>query len=320
MSKIQFFFVLVFLATGKIFAQPGDEFHVYTLRTFSQVQDSIVKYPKDPFYKWARIQILFNTSFNLFTKPTDKIEAYAIKYMDLYRQIDLDSVTVMKPQPCQMCPNTPVRILNPAKEMSSYLFNNQKELLNDLNTLIESGNEIKVPPLFGKHYSANKASFLYKRGQFYYLSGKSDKALKDYLEALEANPSATLKNEITISIAAYYYNTEQEIQGKEKLALEYLDKSGSALGLDEEYEKKRFELLKATNDSAFVINYLKEASARSLKIYLNAIINSYQSEKIKELYDYQKYQGLIFDYLKEIQPNITIEDLKKQMIDIIEKL
>lgn len=323
MSKIQLtVFVIVFLAINNIFAQPGDIYFEYRLRSFNEVQDSIDQNPSNPFYRWARIQILFNPTFDLYTKSTDKLEDYALKYIDLYRQCDQNSVTSMRRQPCDMCPNTPVRILNPAKEMWAFLFENQKQLLKDLDKLVESGVEIKAPWNWGNHYSANKSSFLYKRGQFYYVTGKREKALKDYLEALELNPTIEQKRKISISIAAYYYTSDQVVQDKEKLVLKYINLSGMG---GTKYEEERIDLLFSMTDSVFVINYFQELATKSLRSYLNLLNERNSSEpqtniEIQTFYTFQKYEMLILEYLKKTQLNVSIDDLKNQMIDIIEKL
>jgi tetratricopeptide (TPR) repeat protein len=312
------FFLLFFSS----FAQPGDRYYEHRLKDFQSIQDSIRQHPKDPVFKWARIEMLFHPFFDLHTPPTDKLEDYVIRYMDVYRESESDSITVMMRQPCDMCPNVAVRIFNPAKEMLLFLTTHEKELLQDLDHLIQYKYEIKAPWYFGSHYAANLASFLFKRGQFQYVSGKKDLAIVDYLNALEANPSIELKRQIHTSLAAYYYSGEQRSEDNAKQALKYIDRFDEN---DTRYPKERIELLFSMSDSAFVIDYFQDRSAHALQKYLD-LLNKRESksdsgyEEAKAFDDYKKYEKLILEYLKKNQTQVSLEDVKKQQNQMIEKV
>ncbi len=311
-----------FLVCFSSFAQPGDRYYEHRLKDFKDLQDSIRQHPNDPVFKWARIEMLFHPFFDLHSPPTDKLEDYAIRYMDVYRESESDSITVMMRQPCDMCPNVAVRIFNPAKEMLIFLTTHEKELIQDLDHLIHYKYEIKAPWYLGSHYAANLASFLFKRGQFHYVNGRKDLAIVEYLNALEANPNQELKRQIHTSLAAYYYTSEQRSEDNAKQALKYIDRFDEN---DTRYPKERIQLLFSMNDSAFVIDYFQERSAQALQKYLN-LLNKRESasdpgyEETKAFDDHKKYEKLILEYLKKIQAQVSREDVKTQQNKMIEKV
>ena len=87
-----------------------------------------------------------------------------------------------------------------------------EERIADLNKLIESKTEISE---YGR--ISNITDFTFMRGQIYYILGEYQKALTDYLFALNNISESEAKhnnyykkNNICISIAAYYYNKRED--------------------------------------------------------------------------------------------------------------
>ena len=88
---------------------------------------------------------------------------------------------------------------------------------------------------------------------------------------------------------------------------------------------QKINLLKSLNDSTSLINYLQRKSANYLRQYIyklneRKIGEPQTGDELKAYENYKKYEMMLYNHLKEIQPNITSDDLKKQMISIIDKL
>ena len=315
--------ILLFLLLApffKVFAQPGDEHNYYNYTEYKNVQDSIKKYPKDIFYRWVRLEILFKTRFQLQTKSTAQVKDY-FKYFDFYREYDgEDSIIVFIPQPCKMCPNKQVKIWNPTREMGDFLINNKSQLFKDLDALIKQDSKIKERQFyFFTYYSGNKAAYLYKRGQLNYLNGEPDKAKGDYLNALENEPDNDLKREILLSITAYYYNQDSVTEESQRQTLKYLDLYIQRAGFNPHYEIEKINLLKSLNDSTTLVNYFHNQAARCWRQYYDQLKNeAYRNDRT--IADAIKYEQLLFEYLTELNPEFTMEDFKKHKDIITGKL
>lgn len=136
-------------------------------------------------------------------------------------------------------------------------FKNTAELVNDLNKLIDSNIVIGN---FGV------SEFKMLRGRVYYFSGEIDKALEDYVSALNGNTSSFtsfLNDQICISIAAYYYNLEERLTKENaRQAFKYvcmIDPTGCGSNQTPDcYEREKKELLKFLNEKQQLIAYYKE--------------------------------------------------------------
>ena len=190
-------FLLSFTSVDTL-AQPGDDDHKIRLKYFHAIQDSIQKYPDNLFYKWVRLDLLFSPLFEIQTKPTEKMEDFLSKsaHFSLYIQ---DSI-VHSSRPHYMSSTLIItKTYNPAKTLGDFLLKNQDVLIADLTKLIE--NNLKFENRFmnsiGQYNpTANKSNFLYKRGQFYYLTGETEKGLNDFTSALNFFPKDDLTKRI----------------------------------------------------------------------------------------------------------------------------
>jgi len=115
-------------------------------------------------------------------------------------------------------------------------FKNFNELLDDLNKLIDNS-------VVNKNYNIAKLKLL--RGRVYYFLGETDKALEDYLAALNTPfKSSRVNDKILISIAAYYYNLEENLtQENAKQALIHINRAANRT-TPFAYERERKELLR----------------------------------------------------------------------------
>jgi tetratricopeptide (TPR) repeat protein len=135
-------------------------------------------------------------------------------------------------------------------------FKNSTELFNDLNKLIN--NNIVVD-------NHNTAEFKMLRGRLHYFSRETDKALDDYLFALNYNTSfrnSELNDDIYISIAAYYYNLEDSLtEENARQALKYVEmtnpNSCHSNQTPDCYEREKKELLKFLKEDKKLIEYHK---------------------------------------------------------------
>lgn len=312
--------VLVFTPFFNSFAQPGDEHNYFRFTEFKNVQDSIKKYPKDQFYRWVRLEILFKTRFQLQTKSTLHVKDY-FKYFDLYREYEgPDSIIVYVPQPCHMCPSRQEKIWNPTREMGDFLIENTSQLIKELDVLIKQGTTIKQRHFYlYNYYCGYKAAYLYKRGQLNYLIGKPEKAKEDYLSALENEPDNDLKKEILISIAAYYFTQDSVTEESQRQALKYLDFYTAIAGFNPHYETEKINLLKSLKDSITLVTYFQDQAARCWRHYYeNLKYEAYKGDR--SMADAMKYEQLLFEYLIELNPEFTMEEFKKHKDIITGKL
>lgn len=153
-------------------------------------------------------------------------------------------------------------------------FKNVTELFDDLNKLIDNNFVI------GKH---NIAEFKMLRGRLYYFSGEVDKALDDYLSALSYKASfytTDLKDNIYISIAAYYYNLEDSLtEENARQALKYVNLADSkgchSNQMIDCYEREKKELLKFLKEEQRLISYYKELIFSEYNSYVGTKINHF---------------------------------------------
>ncbi|MDP2386678.1 MAG: hypothetical protein Q8M29_09930 [Bacteroidota bacterium] len=319
-------------------AQPGDDDHKIRLKYFHAIQDSIQKYPDNLFYKWVRLDLLFNPLFEIQTKPTKKIENFLSKsaHFSLYIQ---DSI-VHSSRPHYMSSALIItKTYNPAKTLGDFLLKNQDVLIADLTKLIE--NNLKFENRFmnsiGQYNpTANKSNFLYKRGQFYYLTGETEKGLTDFTSALNFFPKDDLTKRIYTSLAAYYYNIEKPVQKENyELALKFISLVEPAIednsynkGAEPQlyrYEREKLELMKRYNDSTSYVSYLQNRSVGFLNYYysLMEIVNGEDRQDFamdEAFARSREYELMIYDYLIELNPSTGAEEFKKHKKLIIEKI
>lgn len=330
--------ILLSFTSVDTLAQPGDDNHKIRLKYFHEIQDSIQKNPDNLFYKWVRLDLLFRPLFEIQTKPTEKLEDFLNKsaQFSLYIQ---DSI-VHSSRPHYMSSTLIItKTYNPAKTLGDFLLKNQDVLIADLTKLIE--NNLKFENRFmnsiGQYNpTANKSDFLYKRGQFYYLTGETEKGLNDFTSALFFFPKDDLTKRIYTSLAGYYYNIEKPVQKENyELAIKFIRLIEPAVednsynkGAEPQfyrYEREKLELMKRYNDSTSYVSYLQNRSAGFLNYYysLMEIVNGEdrQDFAIDEAFARSReYELMIYDYLIELNPSTGAEEFKKHKKLIIEKI
>src|SRR5690554_1460352 len=163
-----------------------------------------------------------------------------------------------------------------------------EERIADLNKLIESKAEINK---YGT--ISNIADFTFMRGQIYYLLGEYQKALTDYLFALdnisenEAKRNNSYKKQnICISIAAYYYNKRED-------NVDYYKTSTS-----EENLRQALKYIDMISPVEFTENFNDENSYN----YYETIQDPYEREKIN-LLSYLKEDVRLENYYKKLMRN-----------------
>lgn len=171
-----------------------------------------------------------------------------------------------------------------------------EERIADLNKLIESKAEINE---YGT--ISNIADFTFMRGQIYYLLGEYQKALTDYLFALDnINENEAKRNnyykkqKICISIAAYYYNKREDNE-------DYYKTSTS-----EENLRQALKYIDMISPLEFTENFNDENSYN----YYESIQDSYEQEKIN-LLTYLKEDVRLENYYKKLMRN-QYEIFKRQ--------
>jgi len=325
------FLFFLYIAPDQTFAQPGDDDMKLHSRYFHQRQDSVLKNPNNVIYKWMRLDLLFNPYFHLQTKPTKELSDY-LHHSDQYGLYVEDSITKSS-RPHYMSSELIVtKTYNPARELGDFLLENQDKLIEELSNLIDTDAKFK----YEYYDSVNKPFFLYKRGQFQYLNGNPEKGLKDFISALDFNPTEDLKKRIYTSIAAYYYNNEK-LERKENytLALKYLRLAEPAIedstcSKGQEpflylYEREKLGLMKKHEDSTAYVNYLQNRSASYLNWHYSIIAKRERNTTPTDQGDKafktgREYELMIYEYLKEISPEISEDELKKHKKIIINKL
>ncbi len=202
----------------------------------------------------------YGCSERRFAELTEKLKTAPNNYELIWERIDLSSFN-----------NTYFDIYKKSGNLKGELsyFKNSTELFNDLNKLINNN------VIIDNH---NIAEFKMLRGRLYYFSGETDKALDDYLSALNLNDS--LKNyelfdDIYISIATYYYNIEDSLtEENARQALKYITmtnpNSCHSNQTPDCYEKEKKELLRFLKDEKKLIEYHKELISSEQNSYLRA--------------------------------------------------
>jgi tetratricopeptide (TPR) repeat protein len=325
------------MIANEAFAQPGDENGEHRLRQFQIVQDALATYPNDCLYRWASLELLFSPRFDLFTSPEESLADYFYKYHSYYP----DSVDIYVHQPCDMCPSKRLTIPNPNKTVDS-IFLLETDFLAEIDQLIDQDCDLEKRMMLNVgmyDHEANKASFLYKKGQYYYLTGEPEKALNNYVAALENAPSTDIKEEICLSIAAYYYNLNTpDTLARHRLALKYIDlvtpqqydtiprvieKYGSHNG--DRFELEKIRLLKSINDSSRLVNYLQNLSASHFAFYLK-LLNDTPQDKWTTFYIVETlriahdYEQRIYQYLKETNTRQDENSFRLQLKQIMDRL
>lgn len=309
-----------------VFAQPGDVENFFRYKEYKIVQDSIIEYPKNLFYKWVQLDIVFKPRFNLYTKSTAQVKEY-FKHYNLYREYDgPDSIIVSGAYKSEMG-SWRKKVKNHTREMGDYLVNNKSELIKVLDVLIKKNRTYKDRQIEGLsiyYYSGDKPTYLYRRGQLYYLNGEPDKAKEDYLSALENEPTNDLKKEILLSMAAYYYTQDSLTEETQRQALNYLEAYNQISSRDDyfsrlTYETEKINLLKSLKDSTTLVNYFHDQAARCWKKYYDQLkIGAYKGDG--SISDAIRYEQLLFEYLKELNPEFSMEDFKNHKDIIVQKL
>jgi len=320
----------LFLAATPVIAQPGDPDLEHHVRYFNEIQDSIVKYPNEPFYKWVRADLLFSPYFDIDTKSSEELEKF-LSYSSEYQLYVQDSIAIGQRVSPMSAKVFYYKKANPAHVLGDFIVKNQKRLIADLTELIERDATFKdrFMNTIGQYTAtANKSSFLYKRGQLYYVSGHPEKAIQDYMAALDAIPFDELKSRIYLSIAAYYCNTEDTKQKENyALALKYLKIiepaiEDSSFSKGEEpgyygYEREKLALMRKYDDSTAYVNYLQNRAASYLNYYYSILaeraVNNKPSDQEQQAFDRaHEYELMIYEYLKELNTGISEDELKKQ--------
>jgi hypothetical protein len=158
-------------------------------------------------------------------------------------------------------------------------------ILADINKLIDNKVEISE-----RGETINTANFMFLRGKMFYLLGEKESALSDYLFALErfnqdisSNKSLSIKRDICRSIAAYYYNLDENFNELNlRQALRYIDlvspieftenftdldfNTTSEL-ISDPYERDKLKLLKYLNENKRLDKYYGKLIQRSYEIF-----------------------------------------------------
>jgi tetratricopeptide (TPR) repeat protein len=240
--------------------------------------------------KLTLIIVLFLISLNLAAQPvddgyserrfaelTEKLKVEPNNYELIWQRIDLSCFN-----------HTYFDIYKKSGNLKGELsyFKTSTELFNDLNKLINNN------VVIDKH---NIAEFKMLRGRLYYFSGETDKALDDYLFALNYNPTfrnSELNDDIYISIAAYYYNLEDSLtEENARQALKYINMANPngchSNQTPDCYEREKKELLKFLKEEQRLINYYKELILEDYKSFVNTKIGSFVTTEY--LFDKNRY-------------------------------
>jgi tetratricopeptide (TPR) repeat protein len=183
-----------------------------------------------------------------FAELTEKLKAEPNNYDLIWERIDLSGFN-----------NTYFDIYKKSGKLNGELsyFKNSTELFDDLNKLIN--NNVVID-------NHNIAEFKMLRGRLYYFSGEIDKALDDYLSALNYNASlrnSDLNDNLYISIASYYYNLKDSLtEENARQTLKYINMANPNYCHSNQtpdcFEQEKKELLKFLDDKEVLINYYKQ--------------------------------------------------------------
>lgn len=174
------------------------------------------------------------------------------------------------------------------------------ERISDLTKLIDNKAEINQ---YGR--ISNSTDFTFYRGKLYYLSGEYNKALADYLFALNTISESEAKRDnyqkkqsICIAIAAYYYNFREDNQdyyktstSEENLrqALKYIDMVSPVEFTEDFNDEKSYNYYQTIQDpferdKINLLTYLKE-DARLENYYKRLVFKQYEIFKRKKARD-----------------------------------
>lgn len=177
-----------------------------------------------------------------------------------------------------------------------FYFKNSNELLYDLNKLIN--NNIVI----GNH---NIVEFKMLRGRLYYFSNELDKALEDYLSALNnINVKDTdLNDDIYISIAAYYYNLEDSLtEENARQTLKYLEKVNPNFCNSNQtvdcLEKEKKELLRFLKEHKQLMTYYKELILKEYERYVQVSNRNY--ETTDKIYFKNQYYFIVLSRINDL--------------------
>jgi tetratricopeptide (TPR) repeat protein len=184
MKKILTFIFLFIIQFS--YSQPGEHDFVNSrIRQINIITDSLAKNPNNYELIWERTELIFRPFFSMYSRPRKEIEndTTAIR-MSFYDHTSLKY--------------------------------NKIDILDELNKLINNVDLLKTS-VQGAGINKitlyiNKSNFYYKRGQYYYLKNNREKAIEDYLTALNSNPDNDTKTRICIAIAAYYFTFDVEFE------------------------------------------------------------------------------------------------------------
>ena len=200
-----------------------------------------------------------------FEELTQKLKVDSNNYELIWKRIDLSRFN-----------NTYFDIYKKSENLNGELsyFKKSNELFNDLNKLID--NNVVID-------NHNIAEFKMLRGRLFYFSGETDKALDDYLFALNYNVffrNSELNDDIYISIAAYYYNLEEKLTEKNaRQTLKYLNMA-NPIGCNSNqtpdcFEREKIELLKFLGEKQQLECYYKKLILSEYNSFLEIKVGSF---------------------------------------------
>lgn len=281
---------LLLLLSTHIIAQPADDIPALREQKVQEITKALLTDPGNVHLIWERVNLIFDPYFDIYTKP--------------------------HPQP-------------DIRDASADFYGRTAFAYKDINILTELNKLIEKKTVIidtgGRNngideiISNTPASLYFRRGQYYYLNNLLDKALDDYLMALNTKPSDNLKERICFALAVYYYNSEKRnhIQNMEK-ALEYIDMvtpliyetqprvlSYYSEAYPDRYEQEKIMLLKETHKKDRLKGYLQNLAISYLTLYLHDI---HQPDDYKKQHSYTipetlkrglSYLSILSDYYFE---------------------
>ena len=265
----------------------------------------------------------YGQSKRRFAELTEKLKVDSNNYELIWERIDLSGFN-----------NTYFDIYKKSENLKGELsyFKNGTELFEDLNKLINNNVVIK---------NHNIAEFKMLRGRLYYFSGETDKALDDYLFALNYNASfrnSELNDDIYISIAAYYYNLEEKLAKENaRQTLKYINMA-NPIGCNSNqtpdcFEREKIELLKFLKEEQQLKSYYIKLILSEYNSFIETNVGSFIStdyifnknefyfralkrindlaEFYNEIGNYQKAKNLTRQLIKFLPPDNNGQPYKK---------
>jgi tetratricopeptide (TPR) repeat protein len=303
MKHLVFFLLLISFQSP---AQPGDMFGFHRMEEFFNLSDSISKYPDKHELRWVRLELMFRPNFTMYIAP----ESYFIN-PDLESQF---------------------------QDLEVRSFNNIN-VKDELDLLINTVTTLNIDPLDYPYYTSNPdgnlittANMFYKRGQYQYIEGNIKKAFEDFKTALYLDPKPKLKEEICISLAAYYYHLDS-IPKKEDLetALSYIDMVTPVQFENEprvlerygdhnydRFEREKISLLLETNQNDRLFNYIYNLSKSHLNYYLSQLEND--PDAISSSYYVSSSLATGLDYLKRLFDYATDFEDSEEYLSRLQRL